>query len=157
MSVVNVKMKKLYEDTKLPTRADNGSAGLDLYAHLDNCDYDYNYDYCVRIIQPHTTEMISVGFAMETPNNTYGAIFARSGLASKKGLRPANCVGVVDSTYRGEVFVALHNDTDKPQQISNGDRIAQMIIMEYPIVGIIETDHLSETERGTNGFGSSGN
>ena len=102
MSVVNLKIKKLYEDAKLPTRADSGSAGMDLYAHLDN-------DY-MRVIKPHTTEMISVGFAMETPNNTYGAIFARSGLASKKGLRPANCVGVVDSTYRGEVFVALHND-----------------------------------------------
>ena len=148
MSVVNVKIKKLYEDTVLPTRADNGSAGMDLYAHL-------NDDY-MRVIKPHTTAMISVGFAMETPNNTYGAIFARSGLSSKKGLRPANCVGVVDSTYRGEVFVALHNDTDTPQQIMNGDRIAQLIIMEYPTVGIIETNTLSETERGTNGFGSSG-
>ena len=148
MSVINIKIKKLYEDTKLPTRADNGSAGMDLYAHLKD-------DY-MRVIKPHTTEMISVGFAMETPNNTYGAIFARSGLASKKGLRPANAVGVIDSTYRGEVFVALHNDTDKPQQIMNGDRIAQLIIMEYPTVGIIETDTLSETERGTNGFGSSG-
>lgn len=146
--VVNVKIKKLYEDTVLPTRADNGSAGMDLYAHLNN-------DY-MRVIKPHTTEMISVGFAMETPNNTYGAIFARSGLASKKGLRPANAVGVVDSTYRGEVFVALHNDTDTPQQIMNGDRIAQLIIMEYPTIGIIETDTLSETERGNGGFGHSG-
>lgn len=148
MSVINIKIKKLYEDTKLPTRADEGSAGMDLYAHLNN-------DY-VRVIKPHTTEMISVGFAMETPNNTYGAIFARSGLASKKGLRPANAVGVIDSTYRGEIFVALHNDTDTPQQIMNGDRIAQLIIMEYPTVGIIETDTLSETERGNNGFGSTG-
>ena len=148
MSVINVKIKKLYDNTQMPSRADDGSAGMDLYAHLDN-------DY-MRVIKPHTTEMISVGFAMETPNNTYGAIFARSGLATKKGLRPANCTGVVDSTYRGEVFVALHNDTDKPQQIMNGDRIAQMIIMEYPTVGIIETDTLSETKRGNSGFGSTG-
>lgn len=148
MSVVNVKIKKLYDNTQMPTRADDGSAGMDLYAHLDN-------DY-MRVIKPHTTEMISVGFAMETPNNTYGAIFARSGLATKKGLRPANSVGVIDSTYRGEIFVALHNDTDKVQQIMNGDRIAQMIIMEYPTVGIIETDTLSETERGNGGFGHSG-
>ena len=148
MSTVNVKIKKLYNNTQMPTRADNGSAGLDLYAHLSD-------DY-MRVIKPHTTEMISVGFAMETPKNTYGAIFARSGLSSKKGLRPANCVGIVDSTYRGEVFVALHNDTDKVQQIANGDRIAQMIIMEYPTVGIIETNHLSETERGDGGFGHSG-
>ena len=148
MSVVNVKIKKLYDNTQMPTRADDGSAGMDLYAYLNN-------DY-MRVIKPHTTEMISVGFAMETPNNTYGAIFARSGLSSKKGLRPANCVGVVDSSYRGEVFVALHNDTDKVQQIMNGDKIAQMIIMEYPTVGIIETDTLSETERGDGGFGHSG-
>ena len=148
MSVVNVKIKKLYDNTQMPTRADDGSAGMDLYAHLDN-------DY-MRVIKPHTTEMISVGFAMETPNNTYGAIFARSGLATKKGLRLANSVGVIDSTYRGEVFVALHNDTDKVQQIMNGDRIAQMIIMEYPTVGIIETDTLSETKRGNSGFGSTG-
>ena len=148
MSVINVKIKKLYDNTQMPSRADDGSAGMDLYAHLDN-------DY-MRVIKPHTTEMISVGFAMETPNNTYGAIFARSGLATKKGLRLANSVGVIDSTYRGEVFVALHNDTDKVQQIMNGDRIAQMIIMEYPIVGIIETDTLSETERGDGGFGHSG-
>lgn len=148
MSVVNVKIKKLYDDTQMPTRADDGSAGMDLYAHLNN-------DF-MRIIKPHTTEMISVGFAMETPNNTYGAIFARSGLSSKKGLRPANCVGVIDSSYRGEVFVALHNDTDNVQQIMNGDKIAQMIIMEYPIIGIIETDTLSETKRGDGGFGSTG-
>ena len=148
MSVVNVKIKKLYDNTQMPTRADDGSAGMDLYAHLDN-------DY-MRVIKPHTTEMISVGFAMETPNNTYGAIFARSGLASKKGLRPANCTGIVDASYRGEIFVALHNDTDKVQQIMNGDRIAQMIIMEYPTVGIIETDTLSETKRGNSGFGSTG-
>ena len=148
MSVVNVKIKKLYDNTQMPTRADDGSAGMDLYAHLDN-------DY-MRVIKPHTTEMISVGFAMETPNNTYGAIFARSGLATKKGLRLGNSVGIVDASYRGEIFVALHNDTDKPQQISHGDRIAQMIIMEYPTVGIIETDTLSETERGNGGFGHSG-
>ena len=79
MSVINVKIKKLYEDTIIPTRADNGSAGMDLYAHLGD-------DY-MKVIKPHTTEIISVGFAMETPNNTYGAIFARSGLASKKGLQ----------------------------------------------------------------------
>ena len=148
MSVVNVKIKKLYDNTQMPTRADDGSAGMDLYAHLNN-------DY-MRVIKPHTTEMISVGFAMETPNNTYGAIFARSGLATKKGLRLGNSVGIVDASYRGEIFVALHNDTDKPQQISHGDRIAQMIIMEYPIVGIIETDTLSETERGDGRFGHSG-
>ena len=149
--MIDMKIKKLYEDAVIPTRADNGSAGMDLYAYLVDKDIDD-----ILVIPPHKTEMVSVGFAMEIPNGTYGAIFARSGLSSKKGLRPANCVGVIDSTYRGEVFVALHNDSDKTQQIQNGDRIAQLIIMEYPTVGIIETDTLSETERGINGFGSTG-
>jgi dUTP pyrophosphatase len=149
--MINMKIKKLYEDAVIPTRADNGSAGMDLYAYLaDNDVAD------VLVVPPHKTEMVSVGFAMEIPNGTYGAIFARSGLASKQGLRPANCVGVVDSTYRGEVFVALHNDSDEIKYIHHKDRIAQMIIMEYPTVEITETDVLSNTERGTNGFGSSG-
>lgn len=149
--MINMKIKKLYEDAVIPTRADNGSAGMDLYAYLaDNDVAD------VLVVPPHKTEMVSVGFAMEIPNGTYGAIFARSGLASKQGLRPANCVGVVDSTYRGEVFVALHNDSDEIKYIHHKDRIAQMIIMEYPTVEITETDVLSDTERGKNGFGSSG-
>jgi dUTP pyrophosphatase len=149
--MINMKIKKLYEDAVIPTRADNGSAGMDLYAYLaDNDIAD------ILVVPPHKTEMVSVGFAMEIPNGTYGAIFARSGLASKQGLRPANCVGVVDSTYRGEVFVALHNDSDEIKYIHHKDRIAQMIIMEYPTVEITETDVLSDTDRGTNGFGSSG-
>ena len=149
--MINMKIKKLYEDAIIPTRADNGSAGMDLYAYLVDKDIAD-----VLVIPPHRTEMVSVGFAMEIPNGTYGAIFARSGLASKQGLRPANCVGVVDSTYRGEVFVALHNDSDEIKYIHHKDRIAQMIIMEYPTVEITETDVLSDTERGNGGFGSSG-
>lgn len=149
--MINMKIKKLYEDAIIPTRADNGSAGMDLYAYLVDKDIAD-----VLVIPPHKTEMVSVGFAMEIPNGTYGAIFARSGLASKQSLRPANCVGVVDSTYRGEVFVALHNDSDEIKYIHHKDRIAQMIIMEYPTVEITETDVLSDTERGANGFGSSG-
>lgn len=149
--MINMKIKKLYEDAIIPTRADNGSAGMDLYAYLVDKDIAD-----VLVIPPHKTEMVSVGFAMEIPNGTYGAIFARSGLASKQSLRPANCVGVVDSTYRGEIFVALHNDSDEIKYIHHKDRIAQMIIMEYPTVEITETDVLSDTERGTNGFGSSG-
>ena len=149
--MINMKIKKLYEDAIIPTRADNGSAGMDLYAYLVDKDIAD-----VLVIPPHRTEMVSVGFAMEIPNGTYGAIFARSGLASKQSLRPANCVGVVDSTYRGEVFVALHNDSDEIKYIHHKDRIAQMIIMEYPTVEITETDVLSDTERGNGGFGSSG-
>ena len=151
---MKAKFKKLYGDkTVLPTKADEGSAGLDLYAHIiagENEDLDF-----VDIL-PHTNHIISVGFAMEIPNGTYGAIFARSGLASKQSLRPANCVGVVDSTYRGEVFVALHNDSDEIKYIHHKDRIAQMIIQEYPQVEIEVVNELSETERGEGGFGHSG-
>ena len=141
---MTVKIKPLYENTIIPTKADKGSAGFDLYAQI-----------CVWI-EPHKTEKVSVGFAMELPDGTFGAIYARSGLATKKGLRPANAVGIVDSSYRGEVFVALHNDTDEWQEINAGDRIAQLIVTEYPQVDFDIIDELSETERGEGGFGHSG-
>ena len=142
--MLDVKIKKLYDNSIMPTRADEDSAGLDLYAH-NNVH-----------IEPHTTIKVSAGIAIETPKGTFGAIFARSGLSTKEGLRPANCVGVVDASYRGEVFVALHNDSDIPRDVEIGERIAQLIVMEYPMVNLIEVDELSETERGKNGFGSSG-
>ena len=142
--MLDVKIKKLYDDSIMPTRADEDSAGLDLYSH-DNV-----------YIEPHDTVKVSAGIAMETPKGTFGAIFARSGLSTKEGLRPANCVGVVDSSYRGEVFVALHNDTNEPRSVEVGERIAQLIVMEYPKVTLVETEELSDTERGSGGFGHSG-
>lgn len=93
---------------------------------------------------------------MEIPEGYFGAIFARSGLATKRGLRPANCVGVVDSDYRGEIIVALHNDTDKCESIHEGDRIAQIVIMPYLPVQLEEVEELSDTIRGEGGFGSTG-
>lgn len=93
---------------------------------------------------------------MEIPEGYFGAIFARSGLATKRGLRPANCVGVVDSDYRGEIIVALHNDTAFPQEISEGERIAQIVIIPYLPVDFTEVDNLSSTVRGEGGFGSTG-
>lgn len=142
-----VKVKKLRPGAKLPVRGSAYAAGADLCACLD---------YDLVSIPPHTTKMIPTGLAMEIPSGLFGAIFARSGLASKHGLRPANCVGVVDSDYRGEVMVALHNDTDLNQMIENGDRIAQLVLMPYCVNQFTEAKELSETERGGGGFGSSG-
>jgi len=99
---------------------------------------------------------IGTGIAMEIPEGYFGAIFARSGLATKRGLRPANCVGVVDSDYRGEIIVALHNDTEFPQEVSEGERIAQIVIIPYLPVDFTEVDNLSSTVRGEGGFGSTG-
>jgi len=99
---------------------------------------------------------IGTGIAMEIPEGYFGAIFARSGLATKRGLRPANCVGVVDSDYRGEIIIALHNDTEFPQEVSEGERIAQIVIIPYLPVDFTEVDNLSSTVRGEGGFGSTG-
>lgn len=142
-----VKVKKLRPGAKLPARGSEAAAGADLCACLD---------YDLVSIPPHTTKMIPTGLAMEIPEGLFGAIFARSGIASKRGLRPANCVGVVDSDYRGEVIVALHNDTDLNQMIDNGERIAQLVLLPYAVNPYVETKELSGTERGDGGFGSSG-
>lgn len=142
-----VKVKKLRPGARLPVRGSVFAAGADLCACLD---------YDLVSIPPHTTKMIPTGLAMEIPEGMFGAICARSGLASKRGLRPANCVGVIDSDYRGEVMVALHNDTDLNQMIENGERIAQLVLTQYCVNTFTEVSELSETERGDGGFGSSG-
>lgn len=144
---VTMKIKKLYNDAVIPTRADKDSAGLDLYAHIIGKE---------ELIHPHETKLISVGFSMELPHGYYGAIHPRSGLSVKEGLRLANCCGIIDSSYRGEVKVALYNDSDMTRVISKDERIAQMIIEEYPDVFVVEADELSETERGKGSFGHSG-
>ena len=107
-------------------------------------------------IAPHSTVKVGTGLSFELPDNTFGAIFARSGLATKKGLRPSNCVGVCDCDYRGEYIVAIHNDTNEMQTIDKHERIAQLVLMPYIPMEFIESDELSETERGTGGFGSTG-
>jgi dUTP pyrophosphatase len=155
---MEVKVKKLYDDAVLPTRASEGSAGLDLRAHnADKCNViiDEKGNEFIAI-NAHQTVKIGTGLAFELPKGTFGAIFARSGLSTKQGLRPSNCTGICDSDYTGEYIVALHNDTDNVQLIKFGDRIAQLIIMEYPSVDLVEVEELSETERGDGGFGSTG-
>lgn len=142
-----VKIKKMNELAIIPTRGSDAAAGYDLYAILDKEQL---------AIAPHSTVMIDTGLAFALPDNTFGAIFARSGLASKKGLRPGNCVGVIDSDYRGSVKVALHNDSNKFQVITANERVAQLVILPYIPVEFEEVNELDETNRGKNGFGSTG-
>ena len=143
---MEVKIKKLRENAIIPTKGSREAAGYDLYACLDD----------VVIIEPHKTEKIGTGLAMQPPKGYFGAIIARSGLATKHGLRPANCLGVCDEDYRGEYIVALHNDTDIPQVINPTDRIAQLVFLPYINAEFRETDKLENTERGDGGFGSTG-
>lgn len=139
--------KRLNDLAIVPTKGSEYSAGYDLYAAIES-DIE---------IAPHGTIMIGTGLAFEIPPYTFMGIFARSGLATKKGLRPANCVGVVDSDYRGEVKVALHNDSDEVMTVESGERIAQAIILPFYQIGLEEVDELSDTDRGEGGFGSTGN
>lgn len=146
MKVVNA---VLDDDTaQLPKRADSHSAGYDLYAHIGDME-EFG-------IMPGETLMIGTGVHVEIPDGYFGGIFARSGLASKKGLRPANCVGVIDESFRGEIKVALHNDSKEMQVIKEGERIAQLVIIPYATVIFNQVDELGKTERGENGFGSTG-
>ena len=142
-----IKVKKLNDLAKLPTAGSKYAAGYDLYAATD----------CTIQINPHSTVKVGTGLAMELPEGYFGAIFARSGLATKKGLRPANCVGVCDEDYRGEYIVALHNDTDEMMEIEPGERIAQLILLPYQTMEFEVVDELSDTERGDGGFGHTGN
>lgn len=156
---MQINVKKLFGTAKLPTRGSRFAAGYDLYAHITEnigCDQELLFDEPRVKIEPHQTVMIGTGLSMAIPEGYFGAVFARSGLASKKGLRPANCVGVCDSDYRGEYIVALHNDSDEPRFVENGERIAQLVIMPFLPVEFSEVDNLDETERGDGGFGSTG-
>ena len=144
---MKVEIKKLRPEAVIPTSGSKYAAGYDLYA----CPEEDKV-----VIAPHTTAKIGTGLSIAVPEGYFGAVFARSGLAAKQGLRPANCVGVCDSDYRGEYIVALHNDTDSEQTITKGDRIAQLVVMPYLAVEFEEKDELSETERGAGGFGSTG-
>ena len=144
--IENINVKKLNDLAKLPTRGSEYAAGYDLYAATS-----YNIE-----IQPHTTVKIGTGLSFELPQGTFAAIFPRSGIATKRGLRPANCVGVCDSDYRGEYIVALHNDTNEVQIIEPQERIAQMILLPFVEMSFNEVNELSDTVRGGSGFGDSG-
>ena len=142
----NVNIKKLNDKAVIPTYGSEYAAGADLYACIDE----------PVTIRPGETFLVKTGLAMEIPIGYAGLIYARSGLATKKGLAPANKVGVVDSDYRGEVMVSLHNHSSVDQTIEPGERIAQLVITPY-LQGIFnEVDELNNTLRGAGGFGSTG-
>ncbi|MDE6356195.1 MAG: dUTP diphosphatase [Clostridia bacterium] len=143
---LKVNIKKLNPDAVIPSYGSEFAAGADLYACVEN----------EITVLPHETVLIPTGFAIEIPIGLAGFIYARSGLATKKGLAPANKVGVVDCDYRGEVKVALHNHSNAPQTVASGERVAQMVIAPYLPCEFIESEELSETVRGTGGFGSTG-
>lgn len=142
--IINV--KKINENAVLPKYGSDFAAGADLHACNDQ----------PITIPPHKTVMIGTGLAMEIPEGYMGLIFARSGIASKRGLAPANKVGVVDSDYRGEFMVALHNHSDEPQTVDVGERVAQLVITPYMTAAFKQVDELSDTERNDGGFGSTG-
>lgn len=141
-----IRVKKLHPNAVLPTYGSAEAAGADLYACLDE----------PVTIGPGKTAWIPAGFAMEVPRGCAGLVYARSGMACKKGLAPANKVGVIDSDYRGPVTVVLHNHGDEPQTITHGERIAQMVITPVLTPAYEEADDLSDTVRGQGGFGSTG-
>ena len=143
---MNIKVKKLKPGATVPTMGSKFAAGADLYS-AEEADV---------VIEPSETKFIGTGLAMEIPEGYVGLVYARSGLACKRGLAPANKVGVVDSDYRGEIKVALHNHGKEAQTVEKGERIAQMVIAPYLSVNYEESDALSETERGEGGFGSTG-
>ncbi|MBQ8007014.1 MAG: dUTP diphosphatase [Lachnospiraceae bacterium] len=146
VQAVQVNIKKLRDGAVVPAYGTDFAAGADLYACMDEE---------IRIAGGETV-MIKTGIAMELPEGYAGLIYARSGLATKKGLAPANKVGVVDSDYRGEIMVSLHNHSGETQVVEPGERVAQMIITPY-IRGLFNVvDELSDTARGTGGFGSTG-
>ena len=143
---MDVRFKRLNDLAKIPTRGSKFSAGYDLYAATDK---DVQ-------IPPHSTVKIGTGLAMELPVGWFGAIFARSGIATKRGLRPANCVGVCDADYRNEYIVAIHNDSNETMTIQAGERIAQLILLPYQDIDFKEVNELNNTDRGLSGFGSTG-
>ncbi|MBR5460486.1 MAG: dUTP diphosphatase [Clostridia bacterium] len=141
-----VLFKKLDDRAIVPTYATSSSAGADLYA-LSDGDI---------IIESGKTVLVHTGIAMVIPEGFVGLVFARSGLATKRGLAPANKVGVIDSDYRGEIMVPIYNQSDKDAVIESGERIAQIALIPYLTADFEETDVLDETDRGESGFGSTG-
>ena len=146
MKTTKIKIKKLSDLAIIPERGSEYSAGVDLHAAISESIY----------ISPHETIKIPTGLAMELPEGTLGAIFARSGLANKEGLAPATKVSVIDSDYRGEIGVPLHNDSNMSRLINPGERIAQLVLLPYVPIEFKEVDKLSDTDRGFGGFGSTG-
>ena len=143
---MRIRIKKLSDTARIPERGSSSAAGYDLRADVQE----------PAVIGPHETRMIPTGLSVEIPEGYFGGIFARSGLAAREGLRPSNCVGVVDSDYRGPVMVALHNDSDEARTVEPFERIAQLIILPFLAAEFELCGELAETVRGEGGFGSTG-
>jgi dUTP pyrophosphatase len=144
--MIKIDIKKLNDRAMFPTRGSEQAAGWDLYSNNEEA----------IIVEAHTTVMIGTGLSLAIPDGYFGAVYARSGLATKQGLRPANCVGVIDSDYRGELIVSLHNDMNEKKTVNPKERIAQLVILPYLAVEFDEKDTLDKTIRGNHGFGSTG-
>ena len=142
---MNLKIKKLSDKAVIPTYGSEYAAGADLYS----CEGELTFE-------PGETKLVHTGLAMEIPVGYVGLVYARSGIATKRGLAPANKVGVIDSDYRGEIMVALHNHSNESQTIAASERIAQIVITPFLTVNYIESETLDETDRGVGGFGSTG-
>lgn len=165
-TTLDLKVKKLTDTAKLPHKTHETDACFDIYADIPNEKYSINrsmgFDNILVesgdgiAIGPHETVMVHTGLAFEIPHGYWMAIFARSGLASKQGLRPAQGVPVIDEPYRGEVMIPLHNDSKETRIIHHGDRICQFTLLPYFNTTLTEVDSLTETDRGTGGFGSTG-
>mgnify|MGYP002625484118 CR=1 FL=1 len=143
---IKISFKVLRRGAAVPSYGTPGSAGADLYALLDE----------PLVIHPGETRMVGTGIACEIPDGYAGLIFARSGLATKQGLAPANKVGVVDPDYRGEWMIGLHNHSGEDRTVCSGDRIAQVVFVPFAHAAFVETSELSDTSRGGGGFGSTG-
>ncbi len=143
---MRIKVKRVSPTALLPTQGSKYAAGYDLYADLTE---DLK-------IAPHTTVIVDTGLQMELPEGYFAGIFARSGIATREGLRPANCVGVCDSDYRGNYMVAIHNDSETERTVTRHEKIAQMIVLPYLPLEFEEVAQLSDTDRGAGGFGSTG-
>lgn len=143
---MQIKIKKINNNAIIPTKGSEYAAGYDLSANTEK----------PITIKPHETIKIGTGLLIEVPTGYFGGIFARSGIATKHGLRPANCVGVCDSDYTGEYMVAIHNDSDTPYTVQPNEKIAQLIIIKHLECEFVEVDKLTETKRSVNGFGSTG-
>lgn len=165
--MLELKFKKLTDTMTVPTKAHETDACWDLYADIpyqaftvveDGKEVDVAITRSEKgvYIKPHETVKIPTGFATNLPYGYWAAVFARSGLATKQGLRPANCVGVIDEPYTGEWIVALHNDSEEPQVVHHGDRVAQFAILPRFNVKFTEVEDLDVTDRGNGSFGSSG-
>ena len=146
---MQVNIMKMFDDAIVPTFGSDGAAGADLYARIDN-------ERHMQAIYPNSTQAISTGICMEIPESYVGLVFSRSGLATKQGLSLANCVGVIDSDYRGEIKIALHNHSDSIRKVKHGERVAQIVLVPFLKPTFHEQDSLSDTTRGEGGFGSTG-